>query len=489
METTAKLLITAPCLIAADIDKTFLKQGFVDERREFVQKLAPELLKVAYTGTNIAVVTGNSFKELSTRFLKYLFKYLEDNSEIEVLSRFHFFCNSGGVYFHFNEEVLKSIRKGKLNKIIFDSNYPNQIKSNFINAEYLNKTKIEHNDIEKIKNILDELWLEYSEDLKKNISKYQKEYFIKNNPPKKSESFKYPIDLAFNEAEHVDVRYFRYENDIPVTVQITIKPVLSWRHAINPKNKFNNDLRNRLINSIHERFDKIGLTNYTARTGGNTSIDITKSKLDKSYAIKYLIDHLGIEGNERKGERFGSNVIYMGDEVISGGGNDFPITKIDGVLVLAVNKIPKYVPFKSRVIIPNELTGPDASALVLSEFNHIVQKELTKWTGRITNKKFPKKNAIQLFKEKWFSDKIKEKISNTFFEKKLSTEELQVLYTFITLINRNDESARKWTNILVNELDEIMEALDKSEYERVSGIGSSYEKEHEDPDEMDDKSL
>ncbi|MCD4678382.1 MAG: hypothetical protein K8S18_20705 [Desulfobacula sp.] len=483
METTAKLLITNPCLIAADIDKTFLQQGYVNERREFIQKLAPELLKVANTGSNIAVVTGNSFKELSTRFLKYLFKYLEDNSETEVLSKFHFFCNSGGVYFHFNEDELKTIKKGELNKMIFDSKNANQIKSSFINEEYLNKTKIEQNDIVKIKNVLDTLWLEYLNDLKSNILEYQKEYFIEKSPGKKSESFKYPIENALNDSEHVEVRYFNYKNDNPVTVQITVKPVLSWRHAINPKDKFNNDLRIKLIKSIHERFDKIGLTKYTARTGGNTSIDITKSKLDKSYAIKYLIDHLGIEGNERKSERFGSNVIYMGDEVISGGGNDFPITKIDGVLVLAVNKIPKYVPFKSRVIIPNELTGPDASALVLSEYNHIVQKELTKWTDRITKEKFPKKNAVQLFKEKWFSEKIKEKISNTFFEKKLSTEELQVLYTFITLINRSDESAKKWTNILVNELDEIMEALDKSEYERLSGIGSSYEKEFENSDE------
>jgi hydroxymethylpyrimidine pyrophosphatase-like HAD family hydrolase len=477
MTIEAKTFITNPCLIAADIDKTFLKQGCIDERQEFIKKLAPELLKIASHGTNIAVVTGNSFKELSTRFLKYLFKYLEDNSEIEVLSKFHFFCNSGGIYFHINQSDLKSIKKGSLNRMIFDSKNPNQIKSKFINKEYLDKTKINPNDIEKIKDVLETEWKKYVNDLKKNLEKYNEEYYINKEPDAKCESFRYLIENALKDTEHIDIRYVNYKNDLRLTVQITMKPILSWKHAIHPEAKFNNDKRSELIKRIHKRFDQLGLTNYTACSGGNTSIDITKSKLDKSYAIRFLIDYLGIEGNERKGEKFGSNVIYLGDEVISGGGNDFPLTKIDGVLVLAVNKIPRYVPFKSRVIIPNEMNGPDASALVLSEFNNIVHRELTKWSRVITEKDFPKKNAIQLFKEKWFLDKINEKINRTFIEKKLSTEELQVLYTFITLINRNDESARKWTNILVNELDEIMEALDENEYERLSGIGSSYPKE------------
>jgi hypothetical protein len=55
----------------------------------------------------------------------------------------------------------------------------------------------------------------------------------------------------------------------------------------------------------------------------------------------------------------------------------------------------------------------------------------------------------------------------------MSTEEFQVLYTFISLISRTDESAQKLTNILVNELDEIMEALDENQYDRISGIISS----------------
>jgi len=468
----ARTFITNPCLVAADIDKTFLNHGCADDRREFIRNVAPELLKVASSGTNIAVVTGNSMKELTSRFLKYLFKYLEDNSGIDVLGKFHFFCNSGGVYFHIDDEDLKSQKQCKLDRLIFDPKNPNQIKSKFINREYLEKTKIDPADIEKIKEVLQTEWEKYLNDLKRNMKLLQKEYYLKEGPRTDGDSFKYPLELALDGKEHVDIRFLNFEKDLQRTVQITIKPILSWKHAINPEKKFNNDKRSELITNIHKRFDQIGLTNYIASAGGNTSIDITKSKLDKSYAIRFLIDHLGIEGNARKGEKYGSNVIYLGDEVIAGGGNDFPVTKIDGVLVLAVNKIPKYVPFKSRVIIPNELTGPDASALVLSEFNHIVQLELSRWTTKRIEKEFPKKNAIQLFKEKWFLSKIKEKIDKTLVEK-MSTEEFQVLYTFISLISRNDESAQKLTNILVNELDEIMEALDENEFERISGIISS----------------
>jgi hydroxymethylpyrimidine pyrophosphatase-like HAD family hydrolase len=474
MNIDAKIFITNPCLIAADIDKTFLNQGCINERQEFLLRLAPELLRLAASGINIAVVTGNSIKELSTRFLKFLFQYLEDNSGIFVLSRFHFFCNSGGVYIHIDEEDLKSIKKGNLNRMIFDSRNSNQIKSKFINREYLNKTYINDTDIVKIKDVLETEWINYANSLKANLEKYQDEYYINKEPGLNCESHKYSLENALNSSDHIDIRYLNFERDLPKTVQITMKPVLSWKHAIYPDKKFNNDRRTELIKQIHQKFDELGLKGYSANCGGNTSIDITKSKLDKSYAIRFLIDYLGIEGNERKGEKFGSNVIYLGDEVLSGGGNDFPLTKIEGVLVLAVNKMPKYVPFKSRVIIPNDMTGPDASALVLSDFNNIIQRELLKWVNPITENIFPQKNAIQLFKEKWFSEKIKEKINNTFFEKKLPTEELQVLYTFITLINRNDESAKKWTNILVNELDEIMEALDEDEYERLSGIGSSH---------------
>ncbi len=477
MYSDAKKFITSTCLIASDIDKTLLNVGSKSEEGDFVLNVAPELLKIALAGTNIAVVTGNSFGEISSRFFRFLFNYLVRKSKIEVLSKFHFFCNSGGVYFHINDEDLKLLKNEGPGQQFFDLENPNSIKSKFIFKSYLDRTEINTSDIEKIKEVLEIVWNDYLSNLENNIMQYKAEYYIDKEPEKDSESVQYPINIALDGSDHVDIRYLYFEDRPKSTVQITLKPVLSWKYAVEPGKKINADIRKNLIDRIHERFDLLGLTSYTASAGGNSSIDVTKSKINKAYAIRFLVDHLGIEGNERKGEKFGSNVIYMGDEVLSGGGNDFPLTKIDGVLVLAVNKIPKHVPFKSRVIIPNPKSGPEATSLVLSLFNKNVKSELKRWERLNPQNDFPQKNAIKLFKEKWFSEKINGKIKNTFTENKLSTEELQILYTFITLIHRNDESAKKWTNILVNELDEIMEALDDNELERFSGIGSSYPKE------------
>lgn len=477
MNNLIKQLITNPCLIAADIDNTILRQGNANERREFIHNLAPELIRAADNGTNIAVITGNSLEELSSRFLRYLLDYLIGISEIHLLSRFHFFCNSGGIHLHFNSVELKNICKESVDECIFHNN-SFLVKSKYINKEYLNQTKINSSDIENIYNILLEEWKTYLDDYNKNIKKYRIEYFIDKIPEPQCGSIKYPHENIKSLSEPIDMRFIEFENEYKFTVQITLKPILSWKHAVNQKAKFNNDPRTKLIAKIHKRFDEVGLFKYTASSGGNSSIDITRSKLDKSYAVRYLIDFLGIEGNVRKGEKYGSNVLYLGDEVISGGGNDYPVTNIDGILVLALNKAPDFVPFKSRVIIPSELTGPDGAEYVLSQYNSLVLSELPKWERKIERKIFPNKNAIQLFKEKWFTEEIKNKILNPVgLQNTLSTEQLRVLYTFLTLIYRNDPQAIKWTNLLVNELDDIMEAIDTNETERLKGIGSSRSKE------------
>ncbi len=214
MNIDAKTFITNPCLIAADIDKTFLNKGCADEKQEFFTKLAPDLLRIAAFGTNIAVVTGNSFKELSTRFLTFLVKYLENYSDIKVLSRFHFFCNSGGVYFHINKADLNTPRKGNLSRMIFDTRKPDQIKSKFINKEYLEKTKINPADIEKIKIILDTEWKVYITDLKKNLKSYQKEYYINREPKGDCEFLKYPIEKALDDLDHIDIRYLNIDENL-----------------------------------------------------------------------------------------------------------------------------------------------------------------------------------------------------------------------------------------------------------------------------------
>jgi hypothetical protein len=111
--------ITEHCLITADIDKTILAQT-TGEHSHFLQQVAPKLINSAEMGMKLAFLAGNSMSQVTNRFLKWLLNYLCNTNSIQLLPQFHFFCNSGGVYFHFpnsnelitdlliNENVAKS---------------------------------------------------------------------------------------------------------------------------------------------------------------------------------------------------------------------------------------------------------------------------------------------------------------------------------------------------------------------------------------------
>lgn len=64
---------------------------------------------------------------------------------------------------------------------------------------------------------------------------------------------------------------------------------------------------------------------FSVRLGGTTSVDITKSGIDKAYGIRKLRDILGITLNE---------MIFIGDAVFPGG-NDYP-AKEAGVVTIQV---------------------------------------------------------------------------------------------------------------------------------------------------------
>jgi len=74
----AKRMITEPCLIAADVDKTLLEQlpAHKEERNRFLVGITPRLISAAEIGTNLAILTSNSMDQLCTRFLLYLLEEL-----------------------------------------------------------------------------------------------------------------------------------------------------------------------------------------------------------------------------------------------------------------------------------------------------------------------------------------------------------------------------------------------------------------------------
>ncbi|MGC2241585.1 MAG: HAD-IIB family hydrolase [Acidimicrobiia bacterium] len=67
------------------------------------------------------------------------------------------------------------------------------------------------------------------------------------------------------------------------------------------------------------------LPDFEVRVGGTTSIDVTRTGIDKAYGMRRLMDHLGIS----KGE-----ILFFGDK-LERGGNDYP-AKALGIDTIAV---------------------------------------------------------------------------------------------------------------------------------------------------------
>ncbi|MGD0128461.1 MAG: hypothetical protein ABSF46_24140 [Terriglobia bacterium] len=470
----AKRLITERCLIAADIDQTLLVKGADRERQHFLETLAPELLRAAALGVNLAFLTGNSMHELSSRFLSWLIDQLVHTGRLDLLERFHFFSNSAGVYAHFPalgdlaNGLPTNLKGGATLETILSAIFVEDgqkgvaIRPRFIDAGYIERSIIPEDDSKAVLSILNDGGLKYMHDLTAKKSSYQKTYDLSQVSD----------DSRLREPK-VDLRIVEYGSDTSpgkATVQLTLKPILSFRHAHKPSSVFGRDLRIKLVERIQEALDEKGLGHLVVRPGGLSSIDVALEKVDKAYALEFLIDRLNLSGSSRKGQKFGSNAIYIGDEVIVGGGNDYPVTRIPGLLVFAVNQDKGLIPFLSHVFVPSAiLVGPDATADVLADFNKcavrlLKESELAQVTPRF-------KTALEAFKEDIFVNRIRETISSLTISNRTSADDWQTLHAFVTLMSRNDPAAGHWLSMLINELDSIMTQLTHGALSGQSTLG------------------
>ena len=499
-EKEAKQKITGNCLIAADVDKTYLCQSKDKEFEQvlFLSGLAPQLYKAANLGANLAFVTGNSMHNLCNRFLCLLLQQLCNSKSLHLIEKFYFFCNSGGVYFHFpySDPVFDEFRKpeNQIAKKIFRKLTKSQKKSRsvlpqFIDPDYVVRSEVKPKHIPKIKSILNEAWKIYIDDYNKNFKKYKLKYNIATAGTVNEEAYRLKLDGSGNiindkgtKISPIDIRRIEYYKNSTVNTavtQITLKPVLSWQFALKKEAMISKDLRTKYIKFIQTRLDEIGLGQYIAKAGGRSSIDVTLEKLDKAYALEFLIDLLNLQGSQRKKQKLGSNTIYLGDEVITGTGNDYPVTRIPGLLVLAVNPDKKLIPYLSHVFVPSIIhDGPKASEQVITQFNTTADRLIGEYVNaKTTKKKYNVRSALDVIKEEWFFTRIKDKINDLDHKKSLSVDDLQTLHAFTTIMSRDDESARKWLHILVRELDEIMTHLsniDKTNSSLVPPIGFSH---------------
>ena len=491
----AKASITECCLLAADIDKTLLHQSDAYEHDKFINDVAPTLRKSAELGAHIALVTGNSMDALCCRFLKMMIAGLEHN-RLHLLDRFHFFCNSGGVYARiFTEKlVLPNGQMPNSNAVYSsvvgrDANGTSYIKPAHIDIEYTVKNSILDADLPVIEQVLKEIVEDYTKHVKSHLPTLAKKYKIDQPDRKKVSRF------SKGKANILDVIVDkRYVKHLPVNgktkslIQITVRPIISFRHSRNENALPDGDLRTQYAKKIQDCLDARGLWKYAARSGGVSSIDITLAKLDKAYAITSLIDRLHIGGIERFRKKQGSNTLYFGDEVIVGGGNDYPVTKIPGILVFAVNDERNLIPFLSGVQVADpQFTGPDATERILTEFNKIAENALeafagdsaeqrkhTSRKGGMRGLKVPK-TAVELYKAEFFLNRIKERLGGL-SKSAISADDLNVLHTIVTIMSRKEVSGKKWVNLLINELDQIMElSAQHASNGIIDAIGASHQ--------------
>jgi len=468
-------------LIAADVDKTVVEQGSPGERSEFLTLVAPKLVAAAQNGMNLAFLTGNSMKELSERFLKWLIQQLCLTGRLKLLSQFHFFCNSGGVYAHFPaneiERLLHLDSNGDQNpdlayrSLTFIGKVGRAIKPQFIDSAYILQCQISDGDLGEVTAILADAASEYYDLICKKRDSLGRNYDLGLIQDKISGEVIRP------NPEIRPVQYGSGRKLKQAVVQVTLKPILSFRHAWEAqKSKLaTKDVRASLTASIQKRFDTRGLSHFVARPGGTSSIDVTLERLDKAYALQFIIDRLNIQGSARLGEKVGTNTIYFGDEVIVGGGNDYPVTKIPGLLVFAVNPDRNLVPINSGVFIPSTIRGgPRATAGVLEELNCCASDLQLQF-----NPDKGTKTAVEELKLRLFSRRIKQKIQQLGPSREHSVRDWQALHALVTLMCRDDQSSREWLSILVKEFDEIMTHLATHKAAPQRAIGSSHPDQEE----------
>jgi len=459
----ARRVITEKCLIAADVDQTILAQRLNQEEEKliFFRRMAPQLVEAARLGAQVGFITGNSMHELCSRFLRSLVEQLCHTGDLGVLPRFHFFCNSGGVYFHFpdaavNHSLVRS--KGKRGErqgrdvwralVIIRQGYL-QVQPQHVNANYVERCLMPGADLAVIQRVLEQAARDYLAELRQDLKTYERQYDLSWIREKQG-TIKVP------NVEQRSAVYRSGPAEKSATVQVTLKPVLSFRQA-RPRflsGLVGHDVRSRVVQRIQEGLDQAGLGHYVARPGGRASIDVTLGRLDKAYALEYLIDHLRLQGSIHRGQQFGSNTIYFGDEVMVGGGNDYPVTRVPGVLVFAVNRERELVPFLRDVFVPSAIfEGMEATADVLTQFNHCARRLLREY-----GPDQPARTAIEALKEEIFSSRIADRLARL-RSQGIPVDDWQTLHTFVSLLGRDQGGGRQWLAVLVKELDSIMAQL------------------------------
>lgn len=449
-------IVAESCLIAADIDKTLLEQTD-RERDAFLRHVAHHLVEAADLGFQLAFVTGNSMNQVTDRFLRWLIDHMCLTNTLPLLPQFHFLCSSGAAYFRFprTDRALKrllgphrSCRAGLAGEIMdalteLSEDGSRRVRPRFVRADHFRRMQIPPADARAIATILGQCGRNYHRRVMRSLPALRRRY----DPAVVSAD-------GHGRAPDVELRRVVHGSGGRATraaiVQLTLKPILSFRLGRTPRDRiglFERDLRTDVVRAIQRRLDAAGLARYAARGAGRASIDVADRRLDKAAAMEFLIRHLRLRGDLRQGRLFGAHAIYLGDEVIVGGGNDYPVTRIPGLLVFAVNPDTRLVPFRSNVLLPGTaLRGPEATAEIIGELNRVA-RQLLRGGG-------PAESAIDALKRSVFRDRIEHALHRVRSNPaRWTPDEWQSLHAFVAAAGSDDAGLRGRIGTMARDLE------------------------------------
>lgn len=476
----AKEKLTRGSLIAFDLDKTVLEQGNPDEIEIFERSICYTIIHLVDQGYNIAAVTGNSFEQLSKRFTKSLIKELCHYRKLELLDRFHLFCNGASVYIRFPEEDIRHLvqyqnekdlmncylhSEEELNKFsmleIFDDKSAKAISYKFVDHKYLEQTKLNDDELEILTSIADNLvekW--WNKNIRKGLNKtdnsnIRSNFYINFEGGLENilnEEMKIECELSENKDACIyeaydnkndlrkpkaQLRPVKANNGIIYHPQIAVKDILSHRHAKN-NITYAQDHRMLLIDKIKKELDKKGINKIAVTPGGRSTIDIAEQDSNKKEAISYLIRQLNIKGDKKKGEGEGINVLFFGDEVVLSG-NDYEVNDIKDIQIFAVNACPEKVPINSQIKIPRvQMIGPRATDHILMKLSLITADLLGEYENDckkgVKKPRYGNKTSVHLFREIIEKEIIREKLHNTLSLYEIGNTNLNILKAISTLV-------------------------------------------------------
>lgn len=527
----AQRLLTRRSLIAFDLDKTVLHQGHQSELHTFTTSVCQTLIQLTVQRYNIAAVTGNDLHQLSGRFFKALVEELCRHRQLQLLASVHCFCNCAAVYVAFDAaspalvsllEQQLVLRPEQLQEAaltaLFHHNADGklEIRPEFVVPEYLQRTCMPAAEARAIASLAqaaaDEWWAGVcTADGLALRPEITREYFVNSadatqNAATETEALSseanreasvFPCyrraaveggcesggaDTLVLSGPYVEIRDVSAANGVMHSAALTIKPVLSYRHA-RRRMQARDDGRSALIDAVQRRLRSAGLAQFSASAGGRSSIDIMKQGITKKYAVGFLIEVLGLAGIAAEHEEAGTNVIYFGDEVVMNG-NDLCVADVPGILVFAVNHQRERVPLNAQIMTPaTHLQGPEATDAILRQLLVQTADLLAQYEAALQQGGPPRPahvTAVRAFKEELLRRRVLDKAQQLVAD--LDATCPSKLFAASTLLSALARPGRESAELarrvqqLVDSHGEIAIRVQESEFDvsTMGAIGNSY---------------